>query len=104
MDQLPRDLQLLVVSKMDMDARIKMGIIRKLKIPEAITNLMKKIQFPRHEVGDRYTVRFLHKDRAFHLILSWGTVSHVKMVALIRPNLDLNYWTANSDHTEWRNI
>ena len=86
---------------MDMDTRIKLGIIGKLKVS---TDFMKSVQIPHHEVGDRYVVRFLHKERAFHLILSWGTISHIKMVALIRPNLDLNYWTANDDHTQWRNI
>lgn len=103
MDHLPRDLQLLVVSKMDMDARIKMGIIRKLRVPEHIKDLIKSVQIPKHEVGDRYIVKFYRK-RIFHMIISWGSESHIKMVALIKPNLVLDYWVANKDHTRWDNI
>ena len=47
MDALPRDLQLEIYKKFDMDTRIKLGMIRALKIPDALKAKLENIQRPR---------------------------------------------------------
>jgi hypothetical protein len=54
MDSLPRDLQLLVIKKFDMDTRIKTGIIEKLKVPESLMKTLEKLQPPRLDRRDGY--------------------------------------------------
>ena len=49
--ELPRDLQLKILQKLDMDGRVRLGIIGKLKIPETLskaitTGLQKRISIP----------------------------------------------------------
>jgi hypothetical protein len=46
MDVLPRDLQLEIYKKFDMDTRIKLGMIRPLKIPESIKSKLENIKRP----------------------------------------------------------
>ena len=46
MDVLPRDLQLEIYKKFDMDTRIKLGMIRPLKIPESVKSKLENIQRP----------------------------------------------------------
>ena len=46
MDSLPREIQLEIVKKFDMDTRIKTGIIGKLKVPERVIKLLEDIQSP----------------------------------------------------------
>ena len=41
-DELPRDMLLIVVSKFDMDTRIKMGIIGKLRVPQKLNEAITK--------------------------------------------------------------
>lgn len=46
-DELPRDVQLQVIKKFDMDTRIKCGIIGRLHIPSAVKkHISEKIQHP----------------------------------------------------------
>lgn len=50
--ELPRDLQLRVLQKLDMDGRVRLGIIGKLKIPKSLseaitTGLQKRISIPK---------------------------------------------------------
>jgi hypothetical protein len=49
--ELPRDLQLKVLQKLDMDGRVRLGIIGKLKVPETLSEaitagLQKRISIP----------------------------------------------------------
>ena len=46
MDALPRDLQLEIYKKFDMDTRIKLGMIRALKIPDVLKAKLANIQRP----------------------------------------------------------
>jgi len=43
MEELPRDIQLKIISKMDIDSRIKMGIYSKLQIPIILKNKLEKL-------------------------------------------------------------
>lgn len=50
--ELPRELVKCIVSKMDMDTRIKMGLIFKLKVPTAISeHISEKLQIPEQYPG-----------------------------------------------------
>lgn len=96
--ELPRDLQLKVLSKVNMDTRIKMGIIGKLKVPEALRKSLENIQLPRYDVAGRWTVQ-MRKKHVFALIFVWDSFAGNKMVTTLRPNLDFTYWISNDDHT-----
>lgn len=43
MDILPRDLQLRVISRMDMDARIRTGIVFPLRVPPRVTRRLNMV-------------------------------------------------------------
>ena len=63
-DHCPRDLQLKIISKFDMDARIKCGIISKIKVPlnvvAALSNTFEKISHKDDgtevTIGNRYMI------------------------------------------------
>lgn len=42
MENLPRDLQLKIIQKFDMDTRIKLGMIRKLNLPQELKTQISK--------------------------------------------------------------
>ena len=100
MDTLPRDAQLQIVKKFDMDTRIKTGIIGKLKVPEKTKELIQKVRIPKKELGTRYIVR-IEKKRSFCMVISWDSGNLTKMVSIIRPTMVFDYWVADKDHTQW---
>lgn len=46
MDSLPRDVQLQIIKRLDIDTRIKMGLVRRLKIPQHLRKLLESIEPP----------------------------------------------------------
>ena len=49
LSNLPRDIQLRVINKFDIDTRIKTGLIFKLKVPMHILNKIMQVQLPEIE-------------------------------------------------------
>jgi hypothetical protein len=103
MDSLPRDLQLLVIKKFDMDTRIKTGIIGKLKVPESLMNTLEKLQIPKYDGGNRYAVKFRRKH-IFSMIIAWNTFSNEKMITILHPDHSFDYWIATGDQIHWFNL
>lgn len=46
MDALPRDLQLNIIKRFDIDIRIKIGMIRKLQVPPNVIEKISKVCAP----------------------------------------------------------
>jgi hypothetical protein len=76
MDSLPRDLQLLVIKKFDMDTRIKTGIIGKLKVPEYLMNTLEKLQPPRLDRRDGY----IYTIKTDSILITWDEVLEEKSI------------------------
>ena len=47
-DWLPRDLQLEVVKRVDMDARIALGLVGRLRVPQRVVDALAAIRRPNH--------------------------------------------------------
>jgi len=96
----PRDIELKILSKLDMDGRIKMGIIGKLTIPDDVRQRLEEMNIPSHDVGTRFRIQ-MRKKRSFVIIIAWDSATQEKMVSYLRPGLLFDYWYANDDHTSW---
>ena len=102
MENLPRDLQLHVIKKFDMDTRIKTGIIGKLKVPENLVKDLEKLQPPRLFGNDG----FIYSVQTKTLLISWDEALEERSIGILKKS-DLglyDYWIANNTHTEWLDI
>jgi hypothetical protein len=84
-NDIPRDLQLHVLSKLDMDGRIKCGIIGKLNVPETLTDAISKAIFKKKK--ELYTLASFSKT-----YVDFSTLSHGDHVQL-HPDLHELYGT-----------
>ena len=64
-DQLPRDLVLKIVKQLDIDTRIKLGIVVKMRVPENIKNNLTKVLSPPHDESDIYTTRSVGTNKRY---------------------------------------
>jgi hypothetical protein len=86
--ELPNDLQLKIMSKYDMDTRIKQNIKMKIKVPEILlSKIMECIQIPLIYIYDDNTVSFIklgQSSNCTYLIVR-------EISSLIRDDLKLSY-------------
>lgn len=100
---LPRDVQLRVISKFDMDARIKCGIIGKLRIPgefvATLSDTFNKISHRRDSTEVNISPQYM--------IFVSRRLSHTdyhKCIVHIRPSSKLHCYYLNSVVGEWRRL
>lgn len=99
-DTLPRDMQLRIVSKFDIDTRIKCGIIHKLKIPNQLqsqlNNVFSKIQYKRDgteiHIGSQYII-FTSK--------ALSSRDYCKCIVHVHPNNSISCFYLNSHTGTW---
>jgi len=94
MDILPRDTQIEIIKHFDMDARIKTGIIGKLKVPENLKKTLEKLQIPKKN-WDIYSV----SNSLFTFM--WNTKDEEKSMIHFRPNNSCEIFMSTYEQTKW---
>lgn len=82
-ENLPRDLQLIVLSKLDMDGRIRCGIVGRLEVPRKfVVRLRRVFTFKLHV--------FVGGDRPFGLSGPW--MQYLTRLGMVPPEDWLDVW------------
>ena len=94
-DNLPRDVQLKVFQKLDMDGRIKVGIINKLKIPKTLAErishgLSLRLPIPYWIIKDK--PEYISQRKALNIPISKG--------AFYESYYGGDFWYVRSDAPE----
>lgn len=79
--ELPRDMLLEVVSKFDMDTRIKIGLIRKLRIPQKLNEeITKSCKFKIPNIINKTTIKIPISDFCGYELDYWCGSWHCNWV------------------------
>lgn len=100
-DSLPRDLQLRIVSKFDMDARIKCGIIGKLRVPNSLVATLNKVF---QKISHKHDGTEINISKHYLIFSSKPlalSVNYWKCFVHIRPNSTIQCYYFSDVHGHW---